>query len=664
MNEIDLHQFIKKEKLGAGSFAEVYKVQEKETGFYYAAKISKNSIDEIDIKDDSNEELISLKREVNIMAGVNHPAIVAFKGFSFKDFHDEPRPVIVTEFMPNGTLADCIEWERKSMAKWDDTLKLINIYGIASAMAYLHFHNIYHRDLKPGNILMDEDTHPKISDFGLSKVHHQNNESMTLQSIAAVKGTPVYISPEVWENRNYSKESDVYAFGLIVFEIITGQNPFQGYDMVNLKMKVINGERPTFKYPIPECYQKLIENCWDQNPANRPSFAEIVDILKQLDFLEIGADEDEFLNYVDYIDECEKSCDFKKVVIKFSDYIKSKTKTGLNKEQVNDDKKAKTSNSSSSSIEKSQNSHKKEILENPKEKTKTKHFSLFKKSKSKSNLSDTTNNKESNSIINESENNPEKQFQAGKSYIEGKDGFPVDIEKGIKLLKKSIHAKNTEAAVYYSRMLIKGDIIIQNLPKAEKILKKHMKEKVPSVYLLYGKIMKKEKNYAKAFKYFEKASTRGNAEAMYNYAKMLFNGFGCQPNKKKAIQYVEMAKLNGYDRTDTFFAKLNGDDIYKYAMKLFTGNGTQINKEEAIKLFKLAIEKGNDKAMLKYAEILEKGDGVEENKKEALAYYKKAADKGHALGMLNYAKLLQDGIKESVNKEEVIMYYKMAADNG
>ena len=108
-----------------------------------------------------------------------------------------------------------------SPKKWDDTKKLINIYGIASGMSYLHSHKVIHRDLKLENILLDEYLNPKISDFGLSKIIDFLSISMNVQSQRGLKGTPIYIAPEIYAEEEYSKSSDVYAFAFIVYEIIT-----------------------------------------------------------------------------------------------------------------------------------------------------------------------------------------------------------------------------------------------------------------------------------------------------------------------------------------------------------------------------------------------------------------------------------------------------------
>ena len=250
---LDLSQFEKGTKLGEGSFGEVFEAIEKSTRNKYAAKISFTSIDE-----NTQETIFNLFREVNINASMNHPSIIHFLGFSPTNFKNEPKPVIISELSTNGPLSNIIECEARGMSipGWDSTKKLITIFGIASGMSYLHKHNILHRDLKPENILTDDRLFPKISDFGLSK-RISNNTTTTFQSKTAVKGTPSYLSPEIIKNQNYTKSGDVYAFGIIVYEIMMAKRAFEGFDLFRLYNSIVNGERPTIDSTVPDSYRIL-----------------------------------------------------------------------------------------------------------------------------------------------------------------------------------------------------------------------------------------------------------------------------------------------------------------------------------------------------------------------------------------------------------------------
>ena len=96
---------------------------------------------------------------------------------------------------------------------------MIVTYGIASAMNYLHSHDIIHRDLKIKNVLLDRKK-PKLSGFNIAK---QLNKNKPIYKSKHIKGTPAYLAPEVYSNNEYSKASDVYSFGFLVFELFTNE---------------------------------------------------------------------------------------------------------------------------------------------------------------------------------------------------------------------------------------------------------------------------------------------------------------------------------------------------------------------------------------------------------------------------------------------------------
>ena len=292
---IDLNSFELKEQIGEGSYGTVYKVIEKASGDFCAAKISITKINK-----SSEDKIANLEREVNIISKLDHPSILKFIGFNTYNFKHKKKPTIITEYVTNGSLDKIIEMERKSLSNidWDDTKKLITIYGIASGMSYLHSHEILHRDLKPGNILLDKYLFPKISDFGLSKELSEGSANHS-----GYKGTPAYSAPEVFQEK-YTKAGDVFSFALIVYEIMTNEVLYSNMNQFQLLSKVCAGYRPSFRYPIASSYEELIKDCWKDDPKERPTFEQIVFRLQtDKGFITSNVDEEEFLNYVCYVDE-------------------------------------------------------------------------------------------------------------------------------------------------------------------------------------------------------------------------------------------------------------------------------------------------------------------------------------------------------------------------
>ena len=273
---IDLNNYKLLEKIGHGGYGDVYQIKNKKTGEIYAAKIFFKPISAI-----NNVEKRSLYRELNIMAKITHPNIVKFIGFSPVNFHGENKPVILTELASNGSLEVILNKERKGMSLkyWDDTHKLIAIYSIASAMSFLHSHEIIHRDLKPENVLIDDLFHPKIADFGLSKFKELNQNNFN--SVSTTKGTPMYMAPEIWRDRIYTKAGDVYAYGMTLYELWTEIHPFNNVkSQYRIYQDILHGVRPKIPNSLPEKWKDLIEHCWDSNRLRRPTFEQIVNDLK------------------------------------------------------------------------------------------------------------------------------------------------------------------------------------------------------------------------------------------------------------------------------------------------------------------------------------------------------------------------------------------------
>ncbi|KAK8892324.1 hypothetical protein M9Y10_029550 [Tritrichomonas musculus] len=271
---------------------------------------------------------INFFRQLNILLQLDHPSILKFIGYSPVNIKKKkPVTAFVMEYAPNDTLRKILDSVKSQDPNeyWNDTAKLIDIYGIAAGMEYLHSHDIIHRDLKPENIYHNDDMFPKISGFDISKIIDKTKNTEYKEKI---KGTPAYIAPEIYNKCEYSKSSDVYAFSLIMYEILTGHRPYYEFHSAKeISHEIINkGTRPSFDIPIGTSYRKLIERCWSQEPNERPTFSEIVQLLRtDSSFITDTIDETSYHEYIQYIDNYPVSFNPNQGINQLNDFLSIKS---------------------------------------------------------------------------------------------------------------------------------------------------------------------------------------------------------------------------------------------------------------------------------------------------------------------------------------------------
>ena len=273
--QIHTTDYQKVRKLGHGSYGRVDLVSHRDTGEYYAMKL-------ISTENMSADDILGLKREIEILAKVKHGAVLSLRGYQLPK-RSRHTAAILTDYMANGSVEGLLRKERKDTAPhgWNLTTKFIVLIGVAAGMQYLHGLNIIHRDLKPGNILLDAKFEPFIGDFGFSKFA----DNRRVATMSMVGGTPLYMAPELYESNRYGFKVDVYAYGMMMFEILTMIEPFEDITNPNsIPLKVCSGVRPEIPKNVPKPFKTLIQDCWAQDPEDRPSFDDIVERLLSVDF--------------------------------------------------------------------------------------------------------------------------------------------------------------------------------------------------------------------------------------------------------------------------------------------------------------------------------------------------------------------------------------------
>jgi serine/threonine protein kinase len=156
------------------------------------------------------------------------------------------------------------------------------VYEIAQGMNHLHKHNIVHRDLAARNILLSHpnpnEAHLKISDFGMSRVLQQDIESKTFNAIGPIR----WMAPESIGQQVYSKKSDVWMFGVLVYEIVAQCEPHTTMDPKQILILIRDkGLTPKIPNDCPDKLRQLMEMCWTKQPNQRPNFETICELLEQ-----------------------------------------------------------------------------------------------------------------------------------------------------------------------------------------------------------------------------------------------------------------------------------------------------------------------------------------------------------------------------------------------
>ena len=226
------------------------------------------------MNDDSDDSQRFFEREICSLASLDHPCIVKFAGYTLPCPLTEHRFLIFTEYVSGGSLSSVIQ--KSSEVPWfSSTARCIIVVGIVLGMRYVHSHGIFHRDLKPSNVLLDENHHPHLCDFGSSRSFSQES---TMTGLLPV--THYYAAPELCnEDGDYNEKIDVFSFGMMLYEIVTGNLALRHLNQLQVTAFFSQGKRPDIPSSVLPFTKKLIERCWSQNPSQRPSFNDIYDCL-------------------------------------------------------------------------------------------------------------------------------------------------------------------------------------------------------------------------------------------------------------------------------------------------------------------------------------------------------------------------------------------------
>jgi len=229
------------------------------------------------LKDINTKQLTNFVKEFDIISDFRSPFVVFFFGACI-----EPIPVMVLGLCPRGSLYDVLKRSDTNLT-WATVIKVCisTLRGLDSLHKWKP--QIVHRDLKSRNILVEDDWSTKLCDFGESRY----NTGTNLDTLCKIRGTYAYIAPEVYFGQSFTTKSDVYAFGVILWEIcnhcVRGSYmaPFAEYKTLVYDFQIIvqasrKGMRPIIDPNTPLALSNIIQLCWDHEPDNRPHAHEIL----------------------------------------------------------------------------------------------------------------------------------------------------------------------------------------------------------------------------------------------------------------------------------------------------------------------------------------------------------------------------------------------------
>nr|WDA42959.1 tyrosine-protein kinase receptor UFO [Fagopyrum tataricum] len=252
------------EQIGQGSCGTVYH------GLWYGSDVAIKVFSKQEYTEDA---IFSFRQEVSLMKRLRHPNILLFMGAVTSPQH----LCIVSEFLPRGSLFRLLQ---RSSSKLDWRRRIHMALDIARGMNYLHHCSppVIHRDLKSSNLLVDKNWTVKVADFGLSRIKHE-----TYLTTKTGKGTPQWMAPEVLRSEPSDEKSDIYSFGVILWELATEKIPWEHLNSMQVIGAVgFMNQRLDIPNDVDPKFALIIESCWHSEPQRRPSFQELLEKLKDI----------------------------------------------------------------------------------------------------------------------------------------------------------------------------------------------------------------------------------------------------------------------------------------------------------------------------------------------------------------------------------------------
>jgi serine/threonine protein kinase len=253
-----LGQYRLKELIGVGGMAAVYRARQESMDRDVAIKVMAAQLA-------ANDEFVArFEREARVIAKLQHPHILPVIDFG----REEGQIFLVMRMVEGGVLSE-------RLARATLSIQQVNRFltQIASALEYAHQRAVIHRDLKPNNVLLDEEDNVYLTDFGIAKMLAGTSTSqLSLTATGSVMGTPAYMAPEQWRSEAVDARTDIYALGIIVYEMLMGVLPFQSDTPFGMMYKHFDAPPPLPRLinpSLPEPLEQIVLRAMAKNANDR-----------------------------------------------------------------------------------------------------------------------------------------------------------------------------------------------------------------------------------------------------------------------------------------------------------------------------------------------------------------------------------------------------------
>lgn len=596
-------------------------------------------------------ELISFQKEARANSKLSHPAILTLIDFGPTECG---APYMVLEFFQGITLAQHLARHGPLSLS-----RFVQIFDkIASALAHAHSQGIYHRDVKPSNILISkiedwhqggQDTAPEVRliDFGIAAVNRDTMKAIVIgeQTLA---GTPAYMAPDSFLGRAYDARSEIYGLGCVLFESLTGAAPFAGTSALEILNSHARQPVPTLSEhggrPFEPALESLISKCLSKEPSAR--FGSMEELRRAILNLKSDVELEQSSPTTETRKEPGK-LNFRRALIPVSVvvllavsgiYFGSSIQPEGNVQvgQAKSHKLAPRSNQTGKGMG---------LLDSSKDIERNQLAFFEQKNMSISELEQGAANGDAN-----------KQYMLAYKYEHG-DGVLENHERAFYWYMKAAGNGHVQGMNSVGWMYHHGDFVPTNYKEAlfwyHKAARQNCALSQGNIGTMYQSGSGVRQDYAESIKWFQKAVAQGEALAQSKLGYAYKMGLGVEKSYGEAVRLFRLSAA----QNDSF-------GITNLAAMYSGGLGIRQDTKEAVRLYRRACALGNPSAFFDLGLMYESGHGVQQDFKEAAKLYASASALGDGRASNNLAWLYQHGLGVKKDAKEAIRLYQLAAKKG